>query len=94
MIRVGVAPINIELLCYSSAKTPIGERTCFICTDKVESEVHVLTQCLLYDDIREGWFHHLRNHVILFDMLDVEKTWFIVSNTLHFKTDHICCLPS
>ena len=30
MVRAGVAPINIELLHYGSAKRPVEERKCFI----------------------------------------------------------------
>ena len=31
---------------------PVPERVCLHCTNKVESECHVLTECSLYDDLR------------------------------------------
>ena len=69
MFRVGVASINIQLLRYGSAMRLVEERKCFICTGEV-----ALTQCPLYDDIRQGWFNHLHKCVTQFEnVLDVKK---------------------
>ena len=59
--RMGIAPLRIETGRYERLKEE--ERTCFHCTDTVESEEHVLLVCPLYHQIREPWFAKLREHV-------------------------------
>ena len=78
---VGVAPINFKLLCYSRAISLFEQRKCAICENDIESECHVLAQCLLYDNIRERLLHHLYRHVAQFNEIsDMDKTCFILSN--------------
>ena len=48
--RCGVAPLRIETGRYEMI--PYEERYCFNCTNKIESEEHVLLECPLYKDIR------------------------------------------
>ncbi len=52
--RSGTAPIRLETGRYEHI--PVEERTCFHCSmsncNIVESEVHVITECPLYDDLR------------------------------------------
>ena len=48
--RCGVAPLRIETGRYEMI--PYEERYCFNCTNKIESEEHVLLECPLYNDIR------------------------------------------
>ena len=82
VFRAGVAPINIELLRYGPAQRPVEERKCIFGCGEVETETHVLTQCPLYDDIREEWFHHLSNVIAQFEfMSDEEKSNIILSNS-------------
>ena len=49
--RCGVAPIGIELGRYTN--TPLNDRICRQCNiGSIESESHVLLDCILYQDIR------------------------------------------
>ena len=59
--RMGIAPLRIETGRYERLNEE--ERTCFHCTDTVESEEHVLLDCPLYNEIREPWFAKLSQHV-------------------------------
>ena len=52
--RCGTAPIRIETGRYEGL--PEEERICKICNLKVESEMHVLLECNLYDDLRQELF--------------------------------------
>ena len=52
--RCSVAPIRLETGRYENL--PVEQRTCFSCTDEVEDELHVITNCPLYTDLRELLF--------------------------------------
>ena len=54
-IRCGVAPIRLETGRYEGL--PENERLCPVCSlQEIESEVHVITKCSLYDDLRNDPF--------------------------------------
>jgi hypothetical protein len=46
--RTWTSPIRIETGRYDAL--PVSERICFMC-DHVEDEIHILTQCPLYEDL-------------------------------------------
>ena len=46
----GVAPLRLETGRYERLLPE--QRTCFYCTDCIESEEHVLLSCPVYDDLR------------------------------------------
>ena len=48
--RCGVAPLRLETGRYERLSPE--QRTCFFCTDYIESEEHVLLSCPVYDDLR------------------------------------------
>ena len=76
--RSGVAPINIEIERYN--KVPVKDRICPFCPGLVEDEVHVLTVCNLYDDLRRHLFEFLSNEDFLFEtMCNKDKTRYILS---------------
>ena len=54
--RCGVAPLRLETGKYEGLE--IERRVCPFCKDTVENEihVHVITQCPLYDDIRNNLY--------------------------------------
>ena len=39
---------------------PYGERYCFNCENKIESEEHVLSECPIYNDIRSELFSKIQ----------------------------------
>ena len=47
--RCGIAPINTEIGRYQNL--PVEERLCPFCPECMEHEGHVITVCLLYDDV-------------------------------------------
>ena len=65
--RMGIAPLRIETGRYERLKEE--EITCFLCSDTVESEEHVLLNCPLYTHSREPWFAKLRQHVPDFNFI-------------------------
>ena len=48
--RCGVAQLRLETGRYERLSPE--QRTCFYCTDCIESEEHVLLTCPVYDDLR------------------------------------------
>jgi len=53
-LRCGVAPINIEIGRYQ--KVPIAQRLCPFCVHCIEDEIHIVTNCDLYIDLREALY--------------------------------------
>ena len=51
--RCGVAPLKIETGRYENI--PLNQRNCPFC-DKVETELHAMLECQLYDDLRQSLF--------------------------------------
>ena len=56
--------------------------TCFHCTQEVEDELHILTRCPLYDDLRDELFEHCNTISNMdFDLVnDCDKLYFILSD--------------
>ena len=78
-VRCGVAPLRIETGRFSG--TPEDERLCTLCnTNEIENELHVLTQCEFYNDIRENLYmaaHEIDNNFHV--LTNSEKMCFLVS---------------
>ena len=49
--RAGVAPLRLETGRYEQLE--LNHRVCFHCKTEVESEEYVLTQCPLYNDMKD-----------------------------------------
>ncbi len=83
--RCGVAPIGIELGRYTN--TPLNDRICRQCNSgSIESESHVLLECILYQDIRDSLFVLLSNHIVNFNTLsDKDKLCHILSGDICLK---------
>ena len=57
--RCGTLPLEIELGRFSKPKTPLSDRICKHCnTNNIEDEVHFLTICNLYADLRDYVWDH------------------------------------
>ncbi len=74
--RCGVAPLRLETGRYEGI--PLDSRLCFNCLDQIESEMHVIFECSLYNDIRDYLFFNVRNSVPQFDT--------------HTRTEQFCIL--
>ena len=77
-LRCGVAPINIEIGRYQNV--PVSQRFCPFCDNCIEDEVHILTDCDLYMDIREELYSVISKRDICFDQLsNKDKALYILS---------------
>ena len=59
-IRIGDHNLNIETGRHKRPKVPIEERKCSKC-NKVENEIHFITECSLYNDLRDNYIANLIN---------------------------------
>jgi hypothetical protein len=81
--RSGVAPIRLETGRYERGRyLPVEERICYLCDNNaVESEIHVILECPVYNDIREDLFHHCNTSMPNFNDLSAEqKLCFILGS--------------
>ena len=77
--RCGTAPISIELGRYEGL--PENERTCPFCINVIENEVHVLTECSLYIDLRSELYMVLAGKIPNFlNMNNCTKTYVMLSS--------------
>jgi hypothetical protein len=75
----GVAPIRLETGRYE--RTPANERYCPFCPTKVEEEFHVISKCMLYDDLSKVLYAKaLSVNGSLNTMTDVEQFVFLFSS--------------
>ena len=76
--RCRVAPIRIETGRYENL--PENDRTCFNCLCEIENEVHVITECPLYADLRHSLYEHCAIHIPEFLVKsNVDKMCYILS---------------
>ena len=88
--RCGLAPLRIETGRYE--RLPREERLCFNCANKVEVELHVLTECPLYGDIRHGLYQKAATcSDNCLSLSDNEKLIFILSNSAMVKSSAKTC---
>ena len=77
--RCGCAPIRLETGRYEGLN--VEDRKCLFCDDCIEDEVHVITQCCMYDDLREHLYACVTKVVPDFESLcDIDKTFVILAN--------------
>ena len=83
--RCGVAPIKLETGRYGLNRVPVEERLCEHC-NLVEDEYHVLMQCTMYNEIREGLFVAISTIEINFRQLPIDTQFLeILSNPLYYR---------
>lgn len=78
--RCGVAPLRIETGRYE--RLQLHQRTCFHCNNCIETEVHVLLSCPLYDDIRYKLFIEISNFCDLDALNDIDKLSVILGSNI------------
>ena len=74
--RCGVASLRLETGRYEWLQP--DQRTCFQCTDRIESEEHVLLTCPLYEKLRRVMENNLRSEFSNFDSLSNEDTISVI----------------
>ena len=59
-----------------------NDRKCFVCSDKIENEMHFVTECPLYENERSVLFQSCRENSMNFDLLTTseQKFCFIMTN--------------
>ena len=78
--RCGVAPIRIETGRYE--RLALEDRKCINC-DAIESEKHVICECLLYEDLRNTLFERAKPVIHNFDLLNSEEKMSAVLSNKH-----------
>ena len=80
-LRLGVLPLAIETGRHSRPITPLDQRLCKLCNmNTVESELHFLVQCPLYEDQRVYIFNGaLELDPNFNDLCDTEKMVFLMN---------------
>ena len=76
--RCGVAPLRLETGRYEGLT--VNERVCPFCRTQTETEIHVITQCKTYENIRDSLFQKACVIYPDFNILtDEEKMVFLFS---------------
>ena len=74
-LRSGTLPLHIETGRY--VNTPVDERWCLCCrSQSVESELHFIFDCTLYDSLRNNLFSYLYNqghNIITYSRIETLK---------------------
>ena len=76
--RLGILPIHVETGRYRG--TPLEERFCFHCKDKVEDEIHLLLDCPLYSFQRCNLFQTVKLTLPYFENCTIEQKLCILLN--------------
>ena len=86
--RAGVAPINIEVLRYAKNKyIPANQRFCEVCDVKaIEDEMHLLCNCLAYNDVRDNLYDEVtHNYADFVKLNNNEQFVYLMSDATCFK---------
>ena len=77
--RCGVAPIRVETGRYE--RLALEDRHCFICTNQVEDEEHVLLHCPMYYEIRQTLYNTIvTSNPDFMQKSNIEMLCFILGN--------------
>ena len=83
--RCGTASLRIETGRYEGL--PLNERVCHNCPGIVEDELHVITNCPAYHDLRNELYHYcILNNENFMTISDIDKTCFVLNSTSIAKT--------
>ncbi len=79
-LRCGVAPIRLETGRFE--RIPEEERLCPVCdSGEIENEIHVITSCSLYDDLRNDLYQYASTiNEDFINLSDCDKLVFIFAN--------------
>ena len=75
-LRLGILPLAIETGRYTN--TPINERLCFWCKNKVENEFHFVYECILYENLRIELFSYMFQKIPGFLILSEEEKFLCI----------------
>ena len=80
-LRLGILPIALETGRFTN--TPLNERNCFYCIDKIEDEFHLVCNCKMYTDLRETLYQSMLKSCPTFnEMSDKDKFLNIMESDL------------
>ena len=83
--RCGTAPLRVETGRYEGLA--LNQRLCYCCETETEDELHVITKCPAYDDLRMDLYNKCAELSIDFiTFTDIQKMCFILSNESVSKT--------
>lgn len=85
MFRCGNLPLHIETGRYARPKLPVEQRTCFLCTDGIENEIHFLIECPFYDDIRRKLFQKAQKSNTDFNSLNSSDKLVFLMNSVNMQ---------
>ena len=81
--RLGNHKLRIETGRHTIPKTPINVRICSFCrSNEIESEVHFLFSCQLYDSLRLKFFNEITDKYSLFNELDITAKVLFLFNSI------------
>ena len=92
-LRLGSLELKIETGRYARPRLEVHERICPICTEnrqhkglepEIETEIHFLFYCELYDNLRKGWIQKVIKPQNFMD-LDEDTKLKVVLNYLSFN---------
>ena len=85
--RCGVAPLRIETGRYE--RLQLYERCCFHCANKIESEMHALLECPLYDDLRYRLFSVIAREILNFGSFSDDEKLSVILGSENIKVIRI-----
>ena len=93
-MRLGCLPLRLETGRYQIPRLAEEDRSCQVCeayqlqedVKPIESEVHFMLYCPVYQTLRETWFKDLSAPVHFFELLDSEKLRIALNNPENVKT--------
>ena len=86
--RCGVAPIRIETGRYE--RLDYSDRTCYNCAGEVESEMHVLLYCPVYQTLREDTLATLTSEFSDIDSFTDDQKLSAILSCQHFQSIRKC----
>ena len=72
-LRMSAHNLKIESGRHSRPKIPLQKRLCEACSDKIDNEFHLLTECISFDSSRQVMFNMISSHVNDFKTLPKDK---------------------
>ena len=83
--RLGILPIRLETARYLRPRVPEEQRLCYCDSGIIESEYHVVFQCVKYDNLRHLWLRTLSIPDNFVTMCEEDKFKLAFNDPAHIK---------